>query len=87
MLKNDLVLRGSVGTVELLIFPSNILSRNLQRTLQLVEVSYYLMLGFNLIHRILILSQGGICSTFFGVYSELAKKIPLTSHLMYPQVD
>ena len=44
------------------------------RTLQLVEVSYYFMLGFNLIHRILILSQGGICSTFYGVYSELAKK-------------
>lgn len=31
MLKNDLVLRGSVGTVELLIFPSNILSKNFQR--------------------------------------------------------
>lgn len=30
MLKNDLVLRGSVGTVELLIFPSNILSKNFQ---------------------------------------------------------
>uniref|UniRef100_A0A0A9DJ57 Zinc finger PHD-type domain-containing protein n=1 Tax=Arundo donax TaxID=35708 RepID=A0A0A9DJ57_ARUDO len=31
MLKNDLVLRGSVDTVELLIFPSNILSTNFQR--------------------------------------------------------
>ncbi|XP_062201726.1 ASI1-immunoprecipitated protein 2-like isoform X2 [Phragmites australis] len=31
MLKNDLVLRGSVDTVELLIFPSNILSKNFQR--------------------------------------------------------
>ncbi|XP_066374441.1 ASI1-immunoprecipitated protein 2-like isoform X2 [Miscanthus floridulus] len=31
MLKNDLVLRGSVGTVELLILPSNILSKNFQR--------------------------------------------------------
>ncbi|CAN6173798.1 unnamed protein product [Urochloa humidicola] len=31
MLKNDLVLRGSVDAVELLIFPSNILSKNFQR--------------------------------------------------------
>ncbi|CAL5090719.1 unnamed protein product [Urochloa decumbens] len=31
MLKNDLVLRGSVDAVELLIFPSNILSNNFQR--------------------------------------------------------
>ncbi|KAJ1265341.1 hypothetical protein BS78_08G069300 [Paspalum vaginatum] len=31
MLKNDLVLRGSVEAVELLIFPSNILSKNFQR--------------------------------------------------------
>ncbi|TVU50462.1 hypothetical protein EJB05_01834 [Eragrostis curvula] len=31
MLKNDLVLRGRVDTVELLIFPSNILSKNFQR--------------------------------------------------------
>ncbi|KAL6622892.1 hypothetical protein ACP70R_032771 [Stipagrostis hirtigluma subsp. patula] len=31
MLKNDLVLRGSVGTAELLIFPSNTLSKNFQR--------------------------------------------------------
>ncbi|KAK3139732.1 hypothetical protein QOZ80_5AG0389010 [Eleusine coracana subsp. coracana] len=31
MLKNDLVLRGSVDTVELLIFPSSILSKNFQR--------------------------------------------------------
>ncbi|XP_062203574.1 protein PARALOG OF AIPP2-like isoform X3 [Phragmites australis] len=31
MLKNDLVLRGSVDTVEMLIFPSNILSKNFQR--------------------------------------------------------
>ncbi|KAL6651984.1 hypothetical protein ACP70R_010909 [Stipagrostis hirtigluma subsp. patula] len=31
MLKNDLMLRGSVDTVELLIFPSNILSKNFQR--------------------------------------------------------
>ncbi|KAK3136470.1 hypothetical protein QOZ80_5BG0435840 [Eleusine coracana subsp. coracana] len=31
MLKNDLVLRGSVDTVELLIFPSNILAKNFQR--------------------------------------------------------
>jgi hypothetical protein len=30
MLKNDLVLRGSVDSVELLIFPSNILSKNFQ---------------------------------------------------------
>ncbi|XP_004956435.1 uncharacterized protein LOC101759939 isoform X2 [Setaria italica] len=31
MLKNDLVLRGSVDAVELLIFPSNTLSKNFQR--------------------------------------------------------
>ncbi|KAL6844542.1 hypothetical protein ACP4OV_026215 [Aristida adscensionis] len=31
MLKNDLVLRGTVDAVELLIFPSNILSKNFQR--------------------------------------------------------
>ncbi|KAF8663600.1 hypothetical protein HU200_055322 [Digitaria exilis] len=30
MLKNDLILRGSVGAVELLILPSNILSKNFQ---------------------------------------------------------
>ncbi|KAM0898854.1 hypothetical protein ACQ4PT_021672 [Festuca glaucescens] len=38
MLKDDLALRGNIGTAELLIFPSNILSKNVQRW----NMCYYL---------------------------------------------
>ncbi|KAG2633908.1 hypothetical protein PVAP13_2NG253800 [Panicum virgatum] len=41
MLKNDLVLRGSVGAVELLIFPSNILSKNFQSKNSSKNLKFY----------------------------------------------
>jgi len=41
MLKNDLVLRGSVDAVELLIFPSNILSKNFQSKNSSKNLKFY----------------------------------------------
>ena len=56
MLKNDLVLRGSVDAVELLIFPSNILSKNFQskNSSKNLEVLFYLVTGFIVIGDLII---------------------------------
>jgi hypothetical protein len=54
MLKNDLVLRGSVDAVELLIFPSNTLSKNFQSKNSSITEFYFFHDGFTVVAELIV---------------------------------